>query len=154
MGNIFFLQQDILHQVFFTSFSCPWRWISSPHFWLHCLVQQCTAYFYIVHLYKTLISEHPPPPHTHTHSGWFIYLLLLNCYEIVLLTNKALNNLAPVYLSDLFQLYIPSRSLRSSSAESLRVPNFKLRSFGGRVFSPIIQFFDTAYSPAAFYFHF
>ncbi len=72
----------------------------------------------------------------------------------MLLTNKALNNLAPVYLSDLFQLYIPSRSLRSSSAELLRVPNFKLRSFGGRVFSTIMQFFDTAYSPAAFYFPF
>lgn len=38
-------------------------------------------------------------------------------------------------LSNLLQLYIPSRSLRSSSAELLRVPHFKLSSFGSRAFS-------------------
>jgi len=56
-------------------------------------------------------------------------------YKILLLTYKALHNLAPQYLSDLLNLYRPSRSLRSSSAELLSVPDFKMGSCGGRAFS-------------------
>ncbi len=56
-------------------------------------------------------------------------------FKIVLLTYKALHNLAPHYLSDLLHLYTPLRSLRSSSADLLSVPKFKMSSFGGRAFS-------------------
>ncbi len=56
-------------------------------------------------------------------------------YKILLLTYKALHNLALHYLSDLLHLYTPLRSFRSSSADLLSVPNFKMSSFGGRAFS-------------------
>ncbi|KAM4609866.1 TBC1 domain family member 25 [Polymixia lowei] len=45
-------------------------------------------------------------------------------YKILLLTFKALHNLAPPYLSDLLHTYTPSRALRSSSA-------FQLSKFDG-----------------------
>ncbi len=54
---------------------------------------------------------------------------------MLLLTYKALHNLASHYLSDLLYLYTPLRSLRSSSADILFVPKIKMSSFGGRAFS-------------------
>ena len=56
-------------------------------------------------------------------------------YKILLLTFKVLNNLGPSYLSDLLQLYTPSRTLRSSAdTRLLRIPSFRLKSFGHRTF--------------------
>ncbi len=55
--------------------------------------------------------------------------------KMLLLTYKALHNLAAHYLSDLLHLYTPLRSLGSSSADVLSVPKFKMSSFGGRAFS-------------------
>ena len=57
-------------------------------------------------------------------------------YKLCLLCFKCLNNLAPVYLSDLLHVYTPSRSLRSSSDPlCLRIPRTKLFTYGPRSFS-------------------
>jgi len=56
-------------------------------------------------------------------------------FKVALLTYKALNNMAPKYLSDMLTLYTPPRALRSSSQHRLAEPNFKLSSFGGRSFA-------------------
>ena len=48
---------------------------------------------------------------------------------ILLLTIKSSNNQAPSYLSDLIQLYVPSRQLRSSSdIRLIRLPSANLGS--------------------------
>ncbi len=74
-----------------------------------------------------------------TNSRTFDHILylqfLFSCKNVLFLTYKALHNLAPHYLSDLLHLYTPLRSLRSSSADLLSVPKFKMSSFGGRAFS-------------------
>ncbi|XP_056444340.1 uncharacterized protein LOC130380935, partial [Gadus chalcogrammus] len=56
-------------------------------------------------------------------------------YKTLLLTYKALHNLAPSYLCDLLQEYTPSRSLRSTSAGLLCIPISRLTSMGARSFS-------------------
>jgi hypothetical protein len=57
-------------------------------------------------------------------------------YKILLLTFKALHQLAPVYLSELLHPYIPDRRLRSSRDTTLlRVPRCKCVSQGERSFS-------------------
>ncbi len=48
---------------------------------------------------------------------------------------KSLNGLAPTYLSDLIQLHIPSRSLRSADLMLLAVPRVKLKHRGDRAFA-------------------
>ena len=53
----------------------------------------------------------------------------------LLLTFKAIHNLALSYLSDLFQISIPSRSPRSSSSIHLSVPSACLTTMGSRAFS-------------------
>ena len=53
------------------------------------------------------------------------------CYRIVfsilLITYKALNNLAPSYIRDLRIPYIPSRQLRPSSKNLLVISHFNLK---------------------------
>lgn len=56
-------------------------------------------------------------------------------FKILLLVYKALHGLAPVYLRDLLQEYVPSRSLRSSDDCLLRIPRSRLVSCGDRSFS-------------------
>ena len=56
-------------------------------------------------------------------------------FKILLLTYKALHGLAPAYIRDLLHLYVPSRSLRSSSDVLLRIPRSRLVSCGDRTFS-------------------
>ena len=56
-------------------------------------------------------------------------------FKILLVTYKALNNLAPSYIGDLLIPYIPSRQLRSSSKHLLSIPHFYLRTYGARSFS-------------------
>ena len=48
---------------------------------------------------------------------------------------KALNNLAPPYLSQLIVPYNPTRNLRSASKHLLEVPSVRLKSYGDRAFS-------------------
>ena len=56
-------------------------------------------------------------------------------YKILLLTYKALNGLAPQYLSELLSHYEPSRLLRSQGAGLLLVPRINKVTSGGRAFS-------------------
>ena len=56
-------------------------------------------------------------------------------YKLLLLAFKSVNNDGLSYLSDL-RFYIPSRQLHSSSdTRLLRIPSFRLKSFGQRKFS-------------------
>ena len=56
-------------------------------------------------------------------------------FKILLFTFKALNGLAPSYLSDLVKFYVPERNLRSSFQKLLAVPFSKTKSYGDRAFS-------------------
>jgi len=47
-------------------------------------------------------------------------------FKILLITYKALNNLAPSYIRDLLTPYVPSCQLRSSSKNLLVIPHFNL----------------------------
>ena len=53
----------------------------------------------------------------------------------MLLTFKAINNIAPLYITELLGPYVPSRSLRSSSKNLLKVPKHNLKTYGARAFS-------------------
>ena len=55
-------------------------------------------------------------------------------YKILLLTYKSLNGLAPSYLTDLLEVYSPSRHLRSANTVLLAVPRTRLTSAGDRAF--------------------
>ncbi|KAL0154148.1 hypothetical protein M9458_050607 [Cirrhinus mrigala] len=56
-------------------------------------------------------------------------------YKILLLIYKALNGLAPAYLTSLLPRYNPSRSLRSQNSGLLVVPRIAKSTKGGRAFS-------------------
>ena len=56
-------------------------------------------------------------------------------FKLLLLTFKALNNMAPSYICDLLVKYKPSRTLRSSDASLLVVPQSQLATYGDRAFS-------------------
>ena len=56
-------------------------------------------------------------------------------YKIILMTFKALRDLAPQYIADLISHYNPSRTLRSSQANLYNEPRFKVNNCGGRAFS-------------------
>ena len=51
-------------------------------------------------------------------------------FELLLITLKALNNLAPCYISKLLHIYTPNRRLRSSSNIQLQVPSSNLKAYG------------------------
>ncbi len=56
-------------------------------------------------------------------------------YKILLLTYKALNDLAPAYLTNLLSCYNPTRSLRSQISGLLVVSRIAKSTKGGRTFS-------------------
>ena len=56
-------------------------------------------------------------------------------FKILLFVFKALNGLAPQYISDLIQIYTPARSLRSESQLLLVEPRTKCKTRGDRAFS-------------------
>ncbi len=56
-------------------------------------------------------------------------------FKILLMTYKALNGLAPQYLSELLSHYIPSRPLRSQNSGHLIIPRISKSTVGGRSFS-------------------
>ena len=62
-------------------------------------------------------------------------LPLLQWVRTLLITYKALNNLAPSYICDLLTSYTPSRQLRSSSKHLLVSPSYNLKTYGARPFS-------------------
>ncbi|KAI5086485.1 hypothetical protein C0J45_23351, partial [Silurus meridionalis] len=58
-------------------------------------------------------------------------------FKILMLTYKALNNLAPQYLCELLTPYTPSRALRSSEAGLLTAQKTRLKTVGDRAFSSL-----------------
>ncbi|ROJ36101.1 RING finger protein 166 [Anabarilius grahami] len=56
-------------------------------------------------------------------------------FKILLITYKALNGLAPQYLSELLMHYSPSRLLRSQNSGQLIIPRISKSTAGGRSFS-------------------
>ncbi len=56
-------------------------------------------------------------------------------YKILLLAYKAVNDLAPAYLTNLLSRYNPTRSLRSQNSGLLVVPSIAKSTKGGRTFS-------------------
>ena len=56
-------------------------------------------------------------------------------YKILLITFKALQGMAPAYISDLLVLYEPKRVLRSSSKFQLRVVKSSTKFYGDRSYS-------------------
>ncbi len=56
-------------------------------------------------------------------------------YKILLLAYKALNDLAPAYLTNLLSRYNPTHSLRSQNSGLLVVPRIAKSTKGGRTFS-------------------
>ncbi|XP_067221749.1 guanine nucleotide-binding protein G(o) subunit alpha-like [Chanodichthys erythropterus] len=53
-------------------------------------------------------------------------------FKILLFVFKALNGLAPQYITDLIQIYTPARSLRSEGQLQLMVPKTRLKTRGDR----------------------
>ena len=56
-------------------------------------------------------------------------------FKILVTTYKTLNGLAPGYITDLLDRYVPLQSLRSSNQLLLKVPSTNTVSFGDRAFS-------------------
>jgi hypothetical protein len=56
-------------------------------------------------------------------------------YKVILMTYKALNGLAPPYISDLLQPYRPVRTLRSMNDNLLSSIPYQCKSYGGRSFA-------------------
>jgi hypothetical protein len=56
-------------------------------------------------------------------------------FKLLIITYKALNNLAPAYISDLLQPLSHTRSLRSSARKDLKVPRAHCATYGDRCFS-------------------
>lgn len=58
-------------------------------------------------------------------------------FKILLFVFKALNGLAPQYISDLIQIYTPARTLRSGSQHLLVESRTRLKTRGSRAFSVV-----------------
>ena len=56
-------------------------------------------------------------------------------FKVLLLTYKSIHGLAPTYLAEMIQPYIPTRNLRSQDAGLLIVPRISKQTVGGRAFS-------------------
>ncbi len=65
----------------------------------------------------------------------WLYIKFRISYKILLLTYKALNDLAPAYLTNPLSPYNPTRSLRSQNSGLLVVPRIAKSTKGGRTFS-------------------
>ncbi len=59
-------------------------------------------------------------------------------FKILLITYKALNGLAPQYLSELLLHYSPSRLLRSQNSGNLIIPRISKSTAGGRSFAYLV----------------
>ena len=57
--------------------------------------------------------------------------------KILVITYKGLHGLAPRYIADMLQLYVPTSPLRSSNKNQLVVPKWNMKSYGWRAFSNV-----------------
>ena len=55
-------------------------------------------------------------------------------FKLMLIVHKSVNNIAPIYISELLKVYTPSRNLRSSNMSLLKEPTSK-QTWGDRSFS-------------------
>ena len=55
-------------------------------------------------------------------------------FKVLLFTFKALNDLAPLYIAELVNVYIPKKNLRSQHEYRLNPPVTKLKTYGDRGF--------------------
>ena len=55
-------------------------------------------------------------------------------FKLMLIVHRSVNNIAPIYISELLKVYTPSRNLRSSNMSLLKEPTSK-RTWGDRSFS-------------------
>ena len=102
----------------------------------HCLLhtlqltQNCAArLIFKVHGYK---YDHIMPLPRELH---WLPVEHLNAFKLLLITFKALNNLAPCYVSNLVHLHTPNRLSRSSSKLQLQIPPSNLKTYGDHAFS-------------------
>ena len=56
-------------------------------------------------------------------------------FKLLLVTYKALNGIAPTYITDLLRRHIPARTLHSSSQNLLTVPRVRTETYGEKAFS-------------------
>ena len=56
-------------------------------------------------------------------------------FKVLLLCFKCMNDVGPEYLSELLETYSPTRCLRSSNANLLKVPKTSMKTYGDRAFS-------------------
>ena len=67
-------------------------------------------------------------------------------FKILIVTCKPLHGLAPPYIKDLLQSYLPARDLRSSKKNLLVVPAFNINSYGYvELFLLLCRFFGTVF---------
>ena len=78
------------------------------------------------------LYDHVTPCLIHLH--WLPIKFRIN-YKISLLVFKCLNGLAPSYLSNLVEIYVPSRNLRSINQYKLKTHVTKFKTLGDRSFS-------------------
>src|SRR4029434_9379402 len=88
-------------------------------------------------LYRTLLPVHSPELKNMSTSHLYLPLHWLPVksridFKVLLLTYKALNDLAPNYLKELVVPYCPPRPLRSQSAGLLVIPRISKTTVGGR----------------------
>ena len=68
--------------------------------------------------------------------NWLPVDKIIISYKLATMYQKSIYGKVPYYLSNIFQLYTPSRHLRSSSGSKLFVtPRLRLKMFGERFFS-------------------
>ena len=84
-------------------------------------------------IYKAKKSQHCMPLFQELH--WLPVEKRIK-YKISCLCYHVISGTAPVYLSELFSIYVPSRSLRSSADDRIfNVPIYHRQRHGGRAFS-------------------
>ena len=81
---------------------------------------------------RKTIYDHVTPCLIHLH--WLPVCFRVD-FKIALLTFKCLNGLAPKYLCDLIEVYVPSRALRSSSSILLKKKTTNFKTLGDKSFS-------------------
>ena len=82
-------------------------------------------------LTKTRMREHITPVLASLH--WLPVVFRID-FKILLLVYKALNGMAPLYLSDCLDNYVPGRPLRSASQDLLEVPTMTYKKYGKAAF--------------------